>query len=69
MWYTPFCIVGTRTAGLKFPAMPRLPVLLDKHQLVRTIDRVGVQVVVEFEQDGGREGDHADSGLDFGGPS
>ena len=33
------------------------------------IDRVGVQVVLEFGQDGGREGDHADSGLDFGGPS
>src|SRR5687767_9841057 len=50
---------------IEVSAMPRLPVLVDKHQPVRAVGRVGVQVVLEFRQDGGREGDHAVSGLRF----
>ena len=41
--------------GIEVSAIPRLPVLIDKYQPVRAVDRVGVQVVLELGQDGGRK--------------
>jgi hypothetical protein len=50
---------------IEVSAVPRLPVLVDKHPPVRAVERVDVQVVLEFGQDGGRARDHADSGPRF----
>ena len=40
--------------AIEVTAMPRLTVLIDKNPHVRAVERVGVQVVLEFRQNGGR---------------
>ena len=60
-----FASLPPADCGIEVSAMPRLPVLVNKHQPVRAVERIRVQVVLEFGQDAGRKGDRADSGPRF----
>jgi hypothetical protein len=55
--------------GIEVSAMPRLPMVVDKHQPVRAIESVDVQVVLELGQDAAGNETMRIPARDFGGRS